>query len=194
MISDTGPLTLPFGSTRQPFCERGGEHNTISPTGPGRVLRRPPGVPLPRWESMMAAHWPQVPRKGPEGDALSLPSRLLVREAEVDAEPDPGVDHFPGSVRDSAVNPWVRADRHGGRGTLIDLEVQMVGPEEQLQDGGERPRHAVGAGRVIRVGRGLGTCREVAALNERRPRRITDRGWVGVGVPFADCRNGTPDS
>ena len=110
--------------------------------------------------SLVIVDWPQEPREHPPGDARTLPSRILVSKAEVNAEPHPGVDHFVRRIREATIHARVRADGYRGRCGFVDLEVQSVCPEEQLQGGDHRGRESIGTGRVVRIRRRLGSCRE----------------------------------
>ena len=87
----------------------------------------------------------------------------------------PGVHDFLRGFREALILARVRTNGNRGRSGLVDLEIQLVRPEEELQRRDERAGQAVGARRVVRIRRGLGSCREVHALDERRPRGITLR-------------------
>ena len=127
------------------------------------------------------------------GDAMTELARVFVREAEVDPEQDPRVHHLVGGVREALEQARVRADRHGRRGPLGDLESEPVGPEVEPQHLRDRAREAVGAGNVVRIGRGLGAGREVEARYERCPGRITLRSRVLIVVPLPNARNRPPE-
>ena len=111
----------------------------------------------------------------PLGDLATEPAAVFVRKPEMDAEQDARVHHFLGGVGEPAEQAGVGAYRHGRGSRLVDLETELVGIEVELQELGNGTRDTVGPGGVVGVGRGLRTGWEVAALDERRPGRVTIR-------------------
>ena len=117
----------------------------------------------------------------PLGHLPALFQARFVREAEMDAVVDAGIDRIRGQIREAVIcaRAW-----DSQRVLAEDREGHVVRPEEELEHAGQRANHVIGARGVFRI---------VWGIEQRLPCGVASRPRVTVIIALLDGRDRPPE-